>query len=161
MSPHPSLPNVLPAARGYVAGELSVIPMQAGTKDPEFDRLPLVWDAAEGRQKHKWAPYRDRLPYADELNHWFGDGQCNVAIVCGTISGGLVVLDLEHRWVFEQWLYSVLELVDEEVITSLLSANRRWGKLPSAFPTRVVACGDCLQQGAPHESYSRADLSRR
>lgn len=35
------------------------------------------------------------MPNQAELARWFAGGDANIAIVCGTISGGLIVLDIE------------------------------------------------------------------
>lgn len=72
---------ILLAARDLVAGGISVIPWQSGTKEPAYERLPAVWNAAEGRSKVSWTPFAERLPTDEELVQWFGDGAVNADVL--------------------------------------------------------------------------------
>ncbi len=38
-----------------------------------------------------------------ELVDWFADDRCGIAVVCGALSGGLVVLDIESIPAYDQW----------------------------------------------------------
>ena len=70
----------LAAARRYRAAGLSVIPLRPREKVPACP----------------WKPYAQRLPTDEELVHWFSDDSNNIGIVCGAVSGGLVVLDFDY-----------------------------------------------------------------
>jgi len=59
---------------------LNTFPLPFGTKKPRLS----------------WAFLEKRLATADELGTWFWNERVNVAIVCGAISGGLLVEDFEH-----------------------------------------------------------------
>lgn len=42
-----------------------------------------------------WAAYMERLPTVEEVTRWFADGDRNLAIICGKVSG-LVVVDADN-----------------------------------------------------------------
>jgi len=80
-------PNIVTAAECYLALGLSVLPL-AG-------KMPLV----------RWSEYQQRRPRPDELQRWALRGMFqNVGIVCGAVSGNLIVLDFdlsEVYWAFQ------------------------------------------------------------
>lgn len=49
----------------------------------------------EGGQLIKWKPYQERRPTNDELRRWFAPDR-NIAVICGQISGGLCILDIDN-----------------------------------------------------------------
>jgi putative DNA primase/helicase len=88
--------NTRDQALAYVQGGLSVIPILpcAECENPDKGKEPAL-DA--------WSPYQQELPLANERDVWFEDGTRGIAIVCGQVSGGLVVLDFETAAAFELW----------------------------------------------------------
>ena len=63
----------------YMANGLSFFPLPYGAKKDD---------------KFKWGVYQTRHPSDDEIRTWFSNGaKRNIAVVCGQVSGGLVVLD--------------------------------------------------------------------
>ena len=68
----------------------SLIPVAADAKVPAFDLLPHN-DAG----KAVWEPFQHRRPTKDELRAWFSTPGRNLGIVCGKVSGGLAVLDID------------------------------------------------------------------
>jgi hypothetical protein len=42
-----------------------------------------------------WKVYQERQPTEDEIAHWKSNGNQNIAIVCGAVSGNLVVVDFD------------------------------------------------------------------
>ena len=48
------------------------------------------------RRTSPWKKYQSRRPTVQELREMFGDGDRNLAIVCGHSSGGLAVLDIDN-----------------------------------------------------------------
>lgn len=106
----PSQDDTYRAARAYVDAGFSLIPISAdGTKMPAFDQLPGVWDEKLGRWKHPWSPYRNRHPSDEELRAWFLEGYLplGMAILCGKISGGLEIIDLDNDFIAAQWQFCV------------------------------------------------------
>jgi hypothetical protein len=74
--------EVLEAARRYHAMGLNVIPIGYGTKKPTI----------------KWEKYQTSRVTPAEIDEWFGnaDEPVNIAIICGSISGNLVVFDFDN-----------------------------------------------------------------
>jgi len=95
------------AARCYVAASLSVIPIDARpTKKPAYNLLPVTGAWPDGRPRRGWKPFETRRATEQELQSWFnswGNG-CGIAVVCGAISGGLELLDIDSEEYVVPWL---------------------------------------------------------
>jgi hypothetical protein len=71
-------------AKQCLCNGLSVIPATA-------DKRPDILGG-------KWKPYQQHLPLVDEVDEWFYPNQpYGLGIVCGAVSGGLEVLDLDAK----------------------------------------------------------------
>lgn len=73
--------KLLDWARRYVSKGFSVIPCHFKTKQPAIA---------------SWKEFQGRLPTDDELVEWFNNGNKNIAIVTGAISG-IAVVDLDSQ----------------------------------------------------------------
>ena len=62
----------------------SVIPIHAPDEEHDGKRPALG----------EWLTYSQRKPTLDELGRWF-EGERNIGVVCGDVSGGLVVIDCD------------------------------------------------------------------
>lgn len=80
--------SILDTALTYAASGLSVFPAYK-------NKRPVV----------KWQPFQEEIAGEAVIRRWFGKGRYNVAVVCGEVSGGLVVLDFDHdaSRVFPAW----------------------------------------------------------
>ena len=65
----------------YLRMGFSVIPLIQRDKKPEIN----------------WLEYQKRKPTEDEVRKWFGSGEKNIAIICGKVSGNLVVFDFDNH----------------------------------------------------------------
>lgn len=93
-----STDDVTAAAQAWAAAGAAVVPTRTdGTKAP----------------LGTWKQYQTRLPTADELHHWYSNGQRQhgVGVVCGAISGNLEMLELEGRAVDGGQLDQLMQLV--------------------------------------------------
>jgi hypothetical protein len=70
----------------YLNRGLSVIPLIYGDKKPAT----------------RWEEYQRRQPTEDEVRKWFSNVH-NIGIVCGSVSGKLVVLDIESEDLFQKF----------------------------------------------------------
>jgi hypothetical protein len=70
----------------YLQRGLSVIPLVYG------DKKPVV----------RWEEFQSRRATEDEVRKWFSN-VCNIGIVCGSVSGKLVVLDIESEELFQKF----------------------------------------------------------
>ena len=51
-----------------------------------------------------WEEYQRRIATDEELRRWFSDGrQTNIGIVCGKVSGNLVVVDFDSEDAFNRF----------------------------------------------------------
>jgi len=81
--------EVLNYALEYLKLGLSVIPLQPREK------RPLI----------KWKQYQQRLPTEDEVRKWFSKWpNANIGIVCGRVSGNLLVLDFDSEDLYKQFM---------------------------------------------------------
>jgi hypothetical protein len=106
-------------ARDYIAKGLSIIPIGRGTKEPAYHLLPLVYDETSGKDRHSWGMYQERYPEPEELVAWFVGAENGIAIVCGKVSGGLVVLDIESVELYERWRELAEALLDPSLLDQL------------------------------------------
>lgn len=111
--------DMLTAARSYVANGLSVIPIIRGTKEPASNLLPRVYDESTGSARSTWRPFQERMPNDAELRRWFAREEVNIGIVCGTVSGGLIVLDIESPELYERWYERATQVIETTLLTRL------------------------------------------
>lgn len=88
------------AAQSYADLGLSVIPVKPRSKMPELSR---------------WQQYQGRRATDKELDDWFSRPK-NIAIVCGEVSGGLVVLDFDDPNAFAYCFPKHHELVRQTLV---------------------------------------------
>ena len=89
-----SLPAARLAAQRYADLGLAVIPLKPGTKLPDLS---------------KWEQYQKRKPEPAELDGWFASPR-NIGVVCGAVSGGLLVLDFDDLRAFPYFFTDRREL---------------------------------------------------
>ncbi|MEM8534441.1 MAG: bifunctional DNA primase/polymerase [Chloroflexota bacterium] len=111
--------DTLRIARHYVAAGLSVMPIAPGSKEPAHRLLPRVYDETTDDTRPSWKMYQERVPYDKELIRWFDREQAGIAIICGQVSHGLVVLDLESPAHYERWRELACFLLDDELLLTL------------------------------------------
>lgn len=102
LSPYPGTPSqetVATVAGIWQVAGVSVIPILANqTKRPAV----------------RWAPYQASSPTLDEVHEWWGNGKpYGLALICGGVSGGLELLELEGRATDGQRLNEILNRCDE------------------------------------------------
>ncbi len=88
--------SLVKAAEAYVRAGCSVIPIDHRTKRP----------------KGEWKEYQSRRPEPRELKSWFGASVKALAIPCGRVSGGLLVLDFDVEGFYGAWTEAAGELAD-------------------------------------------------
>lgn len=99
--------SMLHAALAYTEHGISVIPSHPQTKRPFWPRLPKVdHPRRPGKKKAVWKPFQTRIAEPAMIRYWFGDNYPNVTVVCGQVSGGLVVFDFDYAAdiTFPAWL---------------------------------------------------------
>jgi len=86
--------NVYEYALRYLNLGLSVIPLKPRTKEP---LIP-------------WKEFQERLPTKEEVREWFKGKDNNIGVVCGRVSGNLVVIDFDNVDKFNEWYEKVDKL---------------------------------------------------
>lgn len=82
----------LEVAKFYYSLGWSIIPIIKNGKKPQLDLLPK---GADG--KPTWLPYQIRRATPRELEQWFNNGQSNMALICGEISGVAAIDDDSYK----------------------------------------------------------------
>lgn len=96
------------ASRVYAASFISAIPCYA----PGPDGACTCARAGECHSAGKhpalmgpWAAYQARLPEPSEIATWYGTEERNIAVICGQVSGGLVVIDCDDTDTYRALCY--------------------------------------------------------
>ncbi len=65
--------------------------------------LPIRPDGSKRPALHSWREYQQRFPSVWEIEEWFAHPHHGLALVTGSISGGLIALDFDDPDTFEAW----------------------------------------------------------
>lgn len=87
--------NLRDTAKSYVNASLSVIPIR-----PDGSKAPAL---------RGWKEYQTRLASESELNEWFRNGN-GIAVICGSVSGNLELLDFDAPELYEPFCELVANL---------------------------------------------------
>ncbi len=102
------MPNdLLSAALATIRAGVSIIPIDHRDKRPAANLLPR-----NGEGKATWKPYQERIASEDEVRRWCKAGIQSFAVVCGKVSGGLLVLDFDAPGFIDRWAGAVGNLAD-------------------------------------------------
>ncbi len=97
----------------------------------------------EKRPAIEWEEFQTRIPAETEVNRWFSNEHNQVGIVCGRVSGNLVVFDFDgDRWeeLFDDFIAMFPELLDTRIVitgSDKIHIYARCAELPEDV-TRVV-----------------------
>ncbi|HRL12850.1 MAG TPA: bifunctional DNA primase/polymerase, partial [Aggregatilineales bacterium] len=118
-------PSVLDAARIYAALGLSVIPLHG--KRPALER---------------WAQYQQQRASASDIDDWHRRGLLqNVGIVCGEVSGGLTVLDLDGAAGYPAFAATFPGLADTFTVATGGGVGRHVYFYTNTLPPSIKAMG--------------------
>jgi len=99
---------MLEFAKKYLDAGFSIIPLRFNSKQPALD---------------SWGEFQTRRPTPEEVRKWWGDGhQHGVAIVCGKVSG-IVVLDIDDPEKFGVALKAIGETLPD---TPIVKTRKGW-----------------------------------
>ena len=102
--------SILNNALSYTQQGISVIPSDPKTKLPYWHRLPRISHPTQpGKTKATWKPYMKKIASMNRLQQWFQDGCLNITVVCGQVSGRLVVFDFDYEAdvIFPSWWQAI------------------------------------------------------
>lgn len=81
--------------------------------DAGFCVLPAKTDGSKAPAVGSWTRYQTTGPTRDQVDAWFGGGHPGLGLICGTVSGGLEMLELEGRAVAEGALTDVTRMLTD------------------------------------------------
>lgn len=102
--------SLLEAALDYAARGFNVIPIR--TDDRKRPALPA------------WKPYQEQLVTEEEVRRWFTGRANGIAVICGRVSGGLVVIDIDDPDLGDRFLQA-----NSGLLESTLCARTGGGNL--------------------------------
>lgn len=93
-----NIPPILDLARRYTRAGLSVIPIKA--------------DGSKGPALPSWKEYQSKIASSQQIDFWFSKPRpIGLAIVTGTVSGGLMVIDFETEKSWSDWYKQAVEVI--------------------------------------------------
>lgn len=75
-----------------------------------FSVIPIRGDGSKAPALESWERYQAEIATEACLHHWLADETLGIGVVCGPVSGGLHVVDIEFLDFYEQWA----ELVEQQ-----------------------------------------------
>lgn len=101
--------EVYNAAITYIQHGLSVIPLKYK------DKKPLI----------EWKEYQERQPTIDEIEQWLKNGRKNIAVITGSVSGNIVVIDFDDKEKYREFMFSLPRKLYETIgETWIVSTSR-------------------------------------
>ena len=99
-----------------------------------------------------WKCYQEHRPTEKDIAHWKSNGTANLAVVCGAVSGNLVVLDFDDHEKWYQYLdYTQYKLnLDMFKFTRLVRTSRGihvWVRLPQMIKSQKFPKLDIQAEG--------------
>ena len=137
--------SLLAAALAYRRAGFSLIPVSRRHKVPAGHLLPQIPDPTRRRgRRGTWKPFQKRPPDEATLAYWFASGQHNIALVCGEVSGGLVVLDFDEDapFHFATWAERVGSLVRRLAVARSSRGFHAYFRCQAPGKNRVLAGTD-------------------
>ncbi len=88
-------------ALSYLRMGLSILPLRPRDKKPNIS---------------SWTEYQARKPTEDEIRRWFSNEDQNIGIICGKVSGNLVVLDFDNQETIPFVITDMAELTSKTMV---------------------------------------------
>jgi putative DNA primase/helicase len=80
--------------------------------DAGYAVLPTRQDGSKAPDVPTWRDYQHTAPTRHQIDTWYAGGRAGLGLVCGAISGGLELLELEGRAVTEGALTHLTDLIN-------------------------------------------------
>ncbi len=116
-----------------------------------FSVIPIRADGSK-RPKTAWEAWQEKRPTPQTVTRWFADGNAGIGVVCGKVSGGLEVVDVDDGDEFPAVLaYLLLSGLEKKV--SVVQSPRKgggyhiWYRCEKVGPNTKIASdeeGKCL-----------------
>ena len=123
---------LLDAALDYRSRGLCVIPIRAGTKKAAL---------------RSWKPFQSQRPDDATLRDWFAAGGKGLAIVCGQVSGGLIVRDFDQQAAYNRWASDHADLAGKLPTAATARGRHVYGRIPERRGIVTLADGELRGDG--------------
>jgi hypothetical protein len=124
--------STLDIARAYRRLGLSCIPLKPSEKVPAI----------------RWRPFADRLPTDTDLAGWFRDSSRGIGIICGSVSGGLLVRDFDQQEVFDIWADQFPQWADRLPTVKTARGRHIYFRTTGSARTKVLGDGEMRGDGS-------------
>jgi hypothetical protein len=135
---------------------LSVYQTALAALQADISCIPILTDGTK-KPAVRWKEYQKRRPSLGEVRYWFSSRERGIALITGTISSGLEMLDFDAHAVYEQFaarmrlegLFELLESIEQGYKElspngvhlyyrcSLIEGNRKLAQRPLPVPPGV------------------------
>lgn len=124
--------STLDMARLYDHLGCSVVPLKSRSKEPAL---------------RTWKPYQDRRPDGDELRNWFSGGRRNIGIICGDVSGHLVVRDFDSDASYRIWQSKYADASKSLPTVATCRGFHVYVRSPESIPSKHLGDGEIRSNG--------------
>lgn len=100
-----------------------------------FSLIRAHTDGTKRPHGREWTTYQQRTSTAEEITTWFAGGHPGMGIVCGAVSGGAEMLELEGRAVNEGLYEQMVKLLDDAGLADL------WTYIDNSYSERTPSGG--------------------
>ena len=107
----------------YFRMGLSIIPLNRGEKKPSI----------------KWEEYQHHIASMEEIHSWFDRSDSNFGIICGKVSGNLVVLDFDDEQVIPFIFHDFEKLKSRTMVTRTGKGYHIYLRAPNSVPSGKVS----------------------
>jgi len=110
----------------------SVLPLKSRSKEPGV---------------RTWKEYQSRRPERDELRKWFSGGRRNIGIICGDVSGRLIVRDFDSDASYENWQSEYPEAATSLPTVRTARGFHVYARSAESIPSRHLGDGEIRSNG--------------
>lgn len=96
--------------------------------------IPAASDGTK-RPLGAWKQWQTRRPDTDTIRNWFTNGRHGLGLVCGTVSGGLEMIELEGRAVTD----GLVDLIDQAMAAA--GIGHIWGRVIAGYVEETPSGG--------------------
>ena len=126
-------PNLREALR-LAAMNVCTIPLKPRSKTPAL---------------RSWARWQFDRPTDDQLRQWFSDPDIGLGVVCGEVSGGLLVRDFDRQESYDNWANLFVDAARSLPTVATARGRHLYARLRGSLPrTRKFDDGELRSDGA-------------
>ena len=123
---------------------ISVIPLEHRSKRPNFKKLIQTgfYDEVGGKQKARWEVFQSMIAPDEVLREWFDSAEVGLALVGGSVSGGLIYLDFDEAEMYKEWAMAHKPFICATAVQKTARGNHPF------FRAKTLKTGNFYRSGA-------------